>query len=142
MTDIHQRPFIPAPPAAGYADEAVVGAFGGGDDAVGMSEGGPGRGGGGGAVGVVAGGRGEMGGDCVEGWGDRMGEYGARMVGRKRRHEGDVPYPFTVWGFGIEFLAHVAASELAEGAGLDLESAQSGVESWEEAGCWGLSVEW
>jgi hypothetical protein len=62
MTNIHQRPFIPAPPAAGYADEAVVGAFGGGDDAVGMAEGGPGSGGGGGAVGVVAGGRGEMGG--------------------------------------------------------------------------------
>ncbi len=61
MTDIHQRPFIPAPPAAGYADKAVVGPFGGGDDAVGVSEGGPGRGGGGSAVGVVAGGGGEIG---------------------------------------------------------------------------------
>jgi len=60
MTDINQGPFVPAPPAAGYADQAVVGAFGGGDDAVGMPEGGPGSGRGGGAVGVVAGVRGGM----------------------------------------------------------------------------------
>lgn len=56
-------------------------------------------------------------------WGERGGGYGA-----KRTHEGDVPYPFTVWGLGIELLTHVAASELAESAALDLESAQSGVE--------------
>lgn len=55
VTNIHQRPFVPAPPAAGYADQAVVGTFGGGDDAVGMPEGGPGGRGGGGTVGVVAG---------------------------------------------------------------------------------------
>jgi len=75
----------------------------------------------------------------VEVWGDKVGYHVARRVGRKRRHEGDVPYPFTVWGFGIEFFAHVAASELAEGASLDLESAQSGVESWEEAGSGGVN---
>jgi len=69
MTNIHQRPFVPAPPAAGYAYEAVVGAFGRGDDAVGMSEGGPGGGRGGGAIGVVAGGGSEMGGGLRGGMG-------------------------------------------------------------------------
>jgi len=49
---------------------------------------------------------------------NRVGRYSTR-----RMHEGDVPYPFTVWGFGVEFFAHIASSELAEGAALDLESA-------------------
>lgn len=64
--------------------------------------------------------------DILQGWRGRVGEYGIR-----RMHEGDVPYSFTVWGFGIKLFVHIAPSELAEGAGLDLESAQSGVEPWE-----------
>ena len=68
-------------------------------------------------------------------WGNRVGGHGARRVRREGMHEGNVPHPFTVWGLGIELFAHIAASELAERASLDLESAQSGVEAWEEASC-------
>jgi len=68
----------------------------------------------------------------------RTFQYGEGRQGMifSRMLEGDVPYALTVWGFGVEFFAHVASSELAEGAAFDLESAQSGVEPREHAGCW------